>query len=318
MKTAFITGVAGQDGYYLASSLLADGYIVHGTILPDMPVPTDLEGRITFHVIDLSTAAQLRELVSSISPDEVYYLAAHHFSSQGDGNAKGLAAPFLAVNTVSPNIVLEQIKCKLPKTRFFYAASSHVFGTPQSSPQNEETPHNPTTPYAVSKSAGVMLCRYYRETHGLHISTGILYNHESPRRSADFVTTRIAQAAALASIGKKAPVQFKNLSAVVDWGAAKDYVEAMRLILKQSYGGEYVISSGVPHTIQEFAEVAFKCVGLKPDGIIIQEGSAPQTNSFPYVGDSSKIRKLCGWVPSTSFEELVREMVMSQIVLLQS
>ncbi|MBU2575062.1 MAG: GDP-mannose 4,6-dehydratase [Elusimicrobia bacterium] len=317
MKTAFITGVAGQDGYYLASSLLADGYEVHGTVLPGVPAPADLSGRISLHKMDLRAPALLGELVRTISPLEIYYLAAHHFSSQGDENAKGLAAPFLAVNVVAPNIILEQIKCKLPKTRFFYAASSHIFGAPESFPQTESATHRPNTPYAISKSAGVMLCRYYRETHGLHVSTGILYNHESPFRSADFVTTRIARAAALASIGKKEPVYFENLSAVVDWGAAKDYVAAMCLLLQQPCGGEYIISSGVPRTVLEFAEAAFKCVGLKPDGIILQEDHPAQASRVPYVGDSSKIRKLCGWVPATPFKEMVREMVTAQLALLR-
>ncbi len=317
MKTAFITGVTGQDGYYLSASLLAAGYTVHGTILPDAPIPADLRGELVLHKIDLHEASLLGELVRSISPTEIYYLAAHHFSSQLDDNAKGLLAPFLAVNVVAPNVILEQIKCSLPKTRFFYAASSHVFGACESSPQTESTPHNPVTPYAISKSAGVMLCRYYRETHGLHASTGILYNHESPRRSADFVTTRIARAAALASLGKKEPVCFKNLNAVVDWGSAKDYVEAMRLMLQQSCGGEYLVSSGVPRTVAEFAEIAFKCVGLKPDGIVIQGNPSAQTASIPYVGDSSKIRKACGWAPVISFEEMVGDMVTTQVALLR-
>ena len=215
----------------MASSLLSDGYEVHGTVLPSVQVSEDFCSRITIHQIDLSKPVLLSELVCSICPTEIYYLAAHHFSSQGDENAKGLPAPFLAVNVVAPNIILEQIKRKLPKTWFFYAASSHIFGVPEYFPQTEATPHKPTNPYAISKSAGVMLCRYYRETHGLYVSTGILYNHESPRRSADFVTTRIARAAALASIGKKEPVYIENLGAVVDWGAAKDYVAAMRILL---------------------------------------------------------------------------------------
>lgn len=317
MKTALITGVAGQDGYYLALSLLKDGYTIHGTVLPGIPIRCDLDKRIILHEVDLREPALLSELVQVISPVEVYYLSAHHFSSQGNENYNGLAAPFLAVNVIAPNIILELIKSRLPTTRFFYAASSHVFGAPVSFPQAESTPHNPSTPYAISKSSGVMLCRYYRETHGLHISSGILYNHESPLRSPDFVTTRIARAAALASLGKMEAVRFKNLSAVVDWGAAKDYVTAMRLLLKQPYGGEYIISSGIPRTVLEFAEMAFSCVGLKPDGIITQEDPPSLNSSVPYVGDNSKISKL-GWVPSVSFEELVREMVMRQLEILRN
>jgi len=317
MKIALITGVAGQDGYYLALSLLKDGYTIHGTVLPGIPARRDLDKRIILHEVDLREHALLSELVLAISPSEVYYLAAHHFPSQGNENCNGLVAPFLAVNVIAPNIILELIKSRLPATRFFYAASSHIFGSPVSFPQTESTPYNPSTPYAISKSSGVMLCRYYRETYGLHISSGILYNHESPLRPADFVTTRIARAAALASIGKKEEVRFKNLSAVVDWGAAKDYVTAMRLLLKQSHGGEYIISSGIPRTVLEFAEMAFYCVGLKPDGIITQEAHPLLHSGVPYVGDNSKISKL-GWVPSITFEELVREMVIGQLETLQN
>ncbi|HBW21911.1 MAG: hypothetical protein A2X28_02065 [Elusimicrobia bacterium GWA2_56_46] len=318
MKKALITGVAGQDGYYLSELLLRNGYQVHGVTLPGIPLPADLRGRIAIHEMDLRTPEPLARLVREIAPDEVYYLAAHHFSSQGEENRNGLAAPFLAVNLVAVNIILETIKLNLPQTRFFYAASAHIFGTPDSFPQTELTPHRPVTPYAISKSAGVMLCRYYRETHGLHASVGILYNHESSRRAADFVTTRIAKAAALASLGKGTPVYFRNIHAVVDWGAAKDYVEAMWRLLQQPSGNECVISSGVARTVWEFAEVAFKCGGLKPDGVILQENSSTPIESVPYVGDSSKIRKLCGWFPAVSFEDLVREMVMNQLALLRN
>lgn len=317
MKSALITGVAGQDGYYLASLLLSQGYRVHGVVLPGTGPLTGVYDKVLLHEADLSEEAHLTGLLREAAPDEVYYLAAHHFSSQGDENRKGMAGPFLSVNLLAPNTILEAIKCSHPRTRFFYAASSHVFGTPDSSPQNEFTPHKPGTPYAISKSAAVMLCRYYRETHGLHASAGILYNHESPLRPLDFVTARLARAAACAATGKGSPAYFKDLSAVVDWGAAKDYVRAMWLILQQEKGGEYIIASGVPRTIRDFAETAFSSVGLKSEKFIYQDNSAAKSSVAPYVGDSSRVHAVCGWTLAISFEEMVAEMVKHHVSLLK-
>lgn len=313
MKKAFITGITGQDGSYLAELLLENGYKVCGTMLPGTTLPAELVGRVGIFEIDLCESAELARLVHTVSPDEVYHLAAHHFSSQGDENRKGLAGPFLSVNLVAANTMLEFIKCERPRSRFFYAASAHIFGSPDSCPQTEQTPHRPETAYAISKSAGVLLCRYYRETHGLHASAGILYNHESPRRTADFVTMRIARAAALASMGRGEPLYLKNIRAVVDWGAARDYVGAMRLLLQQPSGSECLISSGVPRTVWELAEEAFNSVGLKADKFVFQAENIIQSDSVPYVGDNSKIREICGWIPTISFSKMVAEMVQFQL-----
>jgi len=315
-KKVLIAGYAGQDGYYLSKLLSKKGYSVYGV---DRTVcPESLENMSGTAQIELSNAEQFVEYVKEIMPDEIYYLAAHHFSSQGDQNRCGKMSPFLSVNLITPNAILEFIKDNLPTCRFFYAASAHIFGIPESSPQNETTPHNPDTPYAISKSSAVQLCRYYRRTHGIFAVSGILYNHESPRRDSSFVTTQIANAAASAALGVKKTLILRDLAAIVDWGAAEDYVNAMWLTLQQNDPDEYIISSGIARTVMEFATEAFSVFGLKADEHIIQEPNMALTNRIPYVGDNSKIKELCGWEPAVEFKVLVNQMVDAQLISIRS
>jgi GDPmannose 4,6-dehydratase len=212
-----------------------------------------------------------------------------------------------------PNEVLVVLQEELRDTRFFYAASAHIFGRPDGFPQNERTPFRPDTPYAISKTAGVHLCRYYRETHRLHTVSGILYNHESPRRSESFVTARIARAAAMASRGKGAPLFLRDLQATADWGAAEDYVDAMWRTLQLPAGDEFVISTGIPRTVMDFAREAFAAVGLRADDYVFQSPGTSGSGSIPYVGDHTKIRRACGWQPVKTFASLVKEMVEARI-----
>ena len=193
---------------------------------------------------------------------------------------------FLAVNVLSPRNVLHVISDSLPGCRFFYAASAHVFGIPAECPQTELTPMRPNTLYGMTKNMGLFLCRYYRETMSLHASSGILYNHESPKRGASFVTSRIARAAALSHLGESQPLRLLNVDAMVDWGAAQDYVRAMWLMLKQPQGDDFIISTGNGRTVREFADVAFGCLGLRADNIICRErtGGSVQ-DKLPYIGD---------------------------------
>jgi GDPmannose 4,6-dehydratase len=196
-----------------------------------------------------------------------------------------------------------------------YAASSYIFGKPDVSPQTEITPHRPNTPYGVSKTAAVLLCRYYREVHKLYTVAGILYNHESPRRSAGFVTTQIARAAALAACGKAEPLILKDLNFVVDWGAAEDYVDAMWRTLQQSSGDEYIISTGIPRTVGDFAREAFGAVGLKSEEYVFQQQDVSSGKNKPYIGNNLKIKRMCGWEPTKAFASLVKEMVDAQLLL---
>lgn len=314
MKQALIIGAAGQDGYYLTRLLAHKGYAVYGadrfisTICPEQMQM--MSGMLE---VELPQTGVLEKYIREIKPNEIYYLAAHHFSSQGQENLAGMVSPFLTVNLITPNEVLQVLKCDLPTCRFFYAASAHIFGLPDVCPQTELTPHRPSTPYSISKSAGLLLCRYYREIHKIHAVTGILYNHESPRRPSSFVTTQIARAAAIALLRKGERLILRDLNAVVDWGAAEDYVEAMWLTLQQSAGDEYIISTGKPRSVMDFAIEAFSAVGLNAEEHVFQEKNLQPFSYVPYIGDNSKIRNVCGWKPTKTFASLVREMVKFQL-----
>lgn len=319
MKRALITGVAGQDGSYLAEFLFDKGYEVHGIARSSSTITQVLRERLkSVSVIDLAKPQSLKKVIREIRPDEVYHLAAHHFSSQGTQNRTGELDPFISINLMAANVMLEVMRYKLPESRFFYAASAHIFGAPTVSPQTESTPLLPDTPYAISKSAGVHLCRYFREKHNVYASTGILYNHESPRRPSSFVTTQIARCATLAYVGKPEPIIIRDLDAVVDWGAAQDYVRAMWLTLQQSLGDDYIIASGVPRTVRDFAEAAFECVNLNADDFVFQDQKKVEDKRLPYIGDSSKVRQMCEWEPCISFHELVKEMVDYQLYCLKA
>lgn len=313
-KRALITGVNGQDGSYLAELLLAHGYGVIG--LDRNPPPQDLPSLAALDghlVVDLIEPGSLEAAVRQVRPDELYHLAAHHFSSQTDENRTGPLEPFLRVNLIAPSEALEFIATELPSCRFFYAASAQVFGAPSSWPQNESTPRNPDTPYGISKSAGMDVCRYFRTHRGVFASVGILYNHESPRRGDSFITTQIARAAARAARGLPSRLVLKDLEAVVDWGAAQDYVRAMWLTLQQPGADDYIIASGKGRTVREFAEEAFSVVGMHAADRVTQETPKAHSRGVPYVGDSSRIREVGGWEPVISFGELVRSMVEAQL-----
>jgi len=314
MTTALITGVSGQDGYYLSRLLLENGYTVHGVARSSTNLPVELRDRLaTFTPMDLRTPAPLADVVRQLKPDEIYHLAAHHFSSEGDENIAGELDPFMSVNFAAAETVLNVLRYELRQAKFFYAASAHVFGDPEKFPQTERTPMRPDTPYAISKTAGVHLCHYYRKRHGIFAVAGILYNHESPRRSSSYITTQVAEAAAKASLGQAVSLEIRDLDAVVDWGAAEDYVAAMWLSLQQHDPDTYIIASGIVRTVRDLVTHAFDAVGLEADGYVVssrtESGSEART---PYIGDASKIRMSCSWEPTLSFRELVRSMVEAQ------
>lgn len=320
LRKALIIGIAGQDGYFLSELLLnKKNYQVHGVDRTN-DLPFELKQNVaSVTVVDLENPGQIREIVETIRPDEIYFLAAHHFSSQDEEEQTGSLLPFIRVNLVAVDEILQVLAGDLKESRFFYAASSHVFGRPAVSPQTELTPQRPETPYGISKSSALHVCRYYREKYGLYTSAGILYNHESIRRGMSFITKQIACAAALGFSGKPEKIHVRDLDAVVDWGAAEDYVRAMWLTLQQSRGDEYIVATGVPHTVREFAQRAFSLVGLDFKKFVIQENGFSALRQYPpYVGDPSKIKKMCGWEPRISFEDLVRNMVNYEIAKIQS
>lgn len=314
-KDILIFGINGQDGYYLADLFLNEGYRVHGVIRSPSKVPAQLKKRLrSLSVIDLRKPKNLQNVLLHIKPLEIYYLAAAHCSSESNNNFSISLNEFVSLNVLVPNIILDTMKTeKMRKTRFFYASSCHIFGFPEKAPQTEKTPQRPNTPYGITKAAGLNLCSYYRKFYGLYASVGILYNHESPRRSLDFVTAKIARCAALAYLGKPEKIIIRNLNAVVDWGAAEDYVKAMRAIMKQPSGDAYIISSGKQRTVWDFAKIAFGYVNMNGKDFIIQKNKNKKNIHLPYVGDNSKIKRTCHWKPTTPFHDMVKGMVDAHI-----
>ncbi|MHB8130368.1 MAG: GDP-mannose 4,6-dehydratase [Mobilitalea sp.] len=313
-KQALITGCSGQDGSYLAEYLYSKGYNVHGVDRSFEHLPPQVKDIISeLHEIDLTKPKLLKKLILKILPDEIYHLAAYHFSSQEDGNAKMSFEPFNSINLLATNEILDTIRCDLIKCRLFYASSSHIFGKVDNYPQNETTPYRPNSLYAITKAAGNELCKFYREYYGVYASVGILYNHESPRRPLSFVTSQIAEAAAKASRGMQGRLMLRDLDAIVDWGAAQDYVRAIWLTLQQPCSDDYVIASGVPRRVHEFSRAAFDYVGLNVNDYIFQDEAVKKNEGLPYVGDSAKIQSKCGWRPVIFFNDLVIDMVKAHI-----
>jgi len=263
-------------------------------------------------MLDVCDSHCLHELIAEVSPDEVYYLAAYHHSAEQPkplGETVGLS---LAVNAQGLNNVLAAI-VDLPasKPRVFYAASSRVFGEPPGDVQDENTPLAPLCAYGISKAAGIHLCRYYRQEHQVYASTGILYNHESPLRSKHFVTRKIVRAAVRISSGLERELVLGDLDARVDWGWAPDYVEAMHAILNLACPDDFVLATGILHSVREFAEIAFSAVGLDWREYVVERHDVLDGRRAvkPLCGNAEKLQTATGWRPRVSFEEMVRTMI---------
>lgn len=307
-KRALVIGAGGQDGTLLCRLLVRVGYEVHGVFggtVGSKPA-TDLASAQTIRLPD---AAPIEDLVRRIVPDEIYYLAAHHFSSETDRNCKSELDPFLAVNTIGLRDVLKSVKDHATDARTFYAASAQVFGQPERSPQNERCRQRPITPYGISKSAGIDICRHYREIHGLFVAAGILYNHESNHRPAGYLSAKVCRAAADAARGSREPLVLADMDAVGDWGAAEDYVVAMRTILQQEKSEEFVIATGRGRTVREFVATAFDYVGVPWEGLAVEAPGKRNVSRFPYVGDTRHLTQVTGWRPQISFQEMVAGMI---------
>lgn len=317
MKKALITGIAGQDGSYLAEFLLDKGYEVYGVTRSRSALPEHIGKRITnCYEADITKPNSLKRIIMDILPDEIYHLAAYHFSSQNEGNKKKSFSKFYLINLLATNEILETIRSYLPNCRFFYASSCQIFGKANSSPQSEETSFRPDSLYSISKAAGTNICQFYRDHHNIYTSVGILYNHESVRRPISFVTTQIAESAAKASLGHPTKLELRDIEAQTDWGAAQDYVRAMWLTLQLQKGDDYIISSGVAHSVGEFAEIAFKSVGLHSTDYVFQNPNLKREPRTAFVGDNTKIKNECNWKPVITFENLVKDMVQAQITRL--
>ncbi len=313
MKRALITGITGQDGSYLAEHLLSLGYEVHGLVRQtNLENPgrdakaSNILDRCTLHVVSLDSFHGLFRLISKLKFDECYHLGSVSFV--GEHLADGFHTIFS--NTSGAHYLLAALHECQPECRFYFAGSSEMFGRPTTVPQNEGTPFLPRNPYGISKVTSHHLVRNYRETYGMYCATGILYNHESPRRRPEFVTRKITRAVARIAKGLQTKLELGNLDARRDWGYAPDYVRAMHLMLQHPEPHDYVVATGLLHMVRDFCQIAFARVGLSPDDHVVSEKKffRPE-DPVPLVGDATKIRNLRGWAPSRSFEEVVREMV---------
>jgi GDPmannose 4,6-dehydratase len=310
-RRALVIGIAGQDGSLLSELLLHEGYEVFGVVR--QPVSTHFPNLAGFRAeLDLAQADVLDELslvdvLTASRPDEVYNLAAPSFVPMS-WRQPVLTAEFAAVGCTA---LLEAIRRVDAGIRFYQASSSEIFGEPREVPQHEETPLAPVTPYGVAKAYAHFITRSYRRRYGLHGSSGILYNHESPRRPLDFVTRKISHAAASISLGLERDVSLGNLDARRDWGYAGDYVRAMWLMLQQDEPDDYVIASGASHSVRELVECAFAHAGLDwQEHVRIDESLVRgKAELYDLVGDPSRARERLGWSPTVDFDELVHLLV---------
>lgn len=321
-KKALVTGITGQDGSYLVELLLKKGYEVHGIVrrvaLEDparrLCRLKDVIGRLNLHAGSLESYASIFNIVETIRPDECYHLAAQSFVSYS------FEDEFSTINTNINGVmhVLSAIRQRAPKCKFYFAGSSEMFGKVRETPQNEETPFHPRSPYGISKVAGFDLARNYREAYGIFAVSGILFNHESPRRGFEFVTRKISNGAAEIKLGFSRELRIGNLEAKRDWGFADDYVKAMWLMLQQDKPDDYVIATGEAHTVKEFVELAFKYVGLNwKDYVVVDKNFYRPAEVNILLGDYSKAKKKLNWEPKVKFEELVKMMVHSDLKRLQ-
>jgi GDPmannose 4,6-dehydratase len=310
MKRALITGVTGQDGSYLAEFLLQKGYEVYGIVRRSSVEKADrllhLLDKITFVQGDLLDATSLMSALRQARPHEVYNLAAQSFVPTS-WNQPVLTAEFTALGVTR---LLEAIRAVDPQIRFYQASSSEMFGKPVQVPQCETTPFHPRSPYGVAKVYGHHITVNFRESYGLFACSGILFNHESPRRGLEFVTRKVTHAAARIKLGQMREVPLGNLEAKRDWGFAGDYVEAMWLMLQEEEPDDYVVASGVAHSVTELVATAFECVGLEwREFVKVDESFLRPAEVDHLVGDASKARKKLGWQARVSFEELIAMMV---------
>lgn len=318
MRKALILGINGQDGSYLADFLLSKGYKVYGLIRRTSTLNVDnIKHRLNeIQLIsgDLLDLGALITAIKDIQPDEVYNLAAQSFVPTS------WVQPILTGQTTGLGVtnILEAIRLVKPDTKFYQASSSEMFGKVMETPQNENTPFYPRSPYGVAKVYGHWITVNYRESYNLFACSGILFNHESPRRGLEFVTRKVSHAVARIKLGLQKELRMGNLDSKRDWGFAGDYVKAMWLMLQQDNPDDYVVATGETHTVQELVEVAFDYVGMNwEDFVIIDPKFIRPAEVDLLLGDPGKARETLGWSPEVTFEELVQMMVESDLRLLK-
>jgi len=318
LPKALITGITGQDGSYLAEALLRKGYEVVGMVRRSSTVNYEriahIQGSIDFVNGDLLDQISLIDAIKIHEPDEIYNLAAQSFVQTSFGQ------PVLTGETTALSVtrMLDAIRIVNPTIRFYQASSSEMFGKVAEVPQTEATPFHPRSPYGVAKVYGHWITVNYRESYNLHASSGILFNHESPRRGLEFVTRKISYGAASIKLGLEEKLSLGNLDAKRDWGFAGDYVEAMWMMLQQEQPDDYVICSGMTHSVREFCDLAFSHLGLNyEDHVVVDEQFFRPAEVDLLVGDYGKANRVLAWEPSTSFKDLVAMMVEADLALLE-
>ncbi|MGB5301979.1 MAG: GDP-mannose 4,6-dehydratase [Gemmatimonadota bacterium] len=317
MKTALITGITGQDGSYLADFLLDKGYDVHGTVrrssVEKFERIAHIRDRITLHQMDLLDQLSIITVLEEVEPWEVYNLAAQSFVPTS-WNQPLLTGEFTALGVTR---MLEGVRSVNPDIKFYQASSSEMFGMVRHSPQNEETPFYPRSPYGVAKVYGHFITVNYRESYDLFAASGILFNHESPRRGLEFVSRKITDAVARIKLGKQQTLHLGNLDAQRDWGYAGDYVDAMWRMLQHDEPQDFVIGTGVMHSVRDLVRLAFSHVGLDWEEYVFEDPTLHRPAEVEHLlADASKAKRLLGWEPVVDFEELVKMMVDSDIALL--
>jgi GDPmannose 4,6-dehydratase len=317
-KRALITGVTGQDGSYLAEFLLEKGYRVFGLIRrsssPNYERIEHIRNKVELIQGDLLDQNSLIEAIQCTKPDEVYNLGAQSFVPTS-WNQPVLTGEFTALGVTR---ILEAVRVVNPKIKFYQASSSEMFGAVQEVPQNEKTPFYPKSPYGVAKVYGHYITVNYRESYGIFACSGILFNHESPRRGLEFVTRKVSHGVAKIKLGFEKELRMGNLDSQRDWGYAKEYVEAMWLMLQQDEPEDYVVATGKAHTVRKLLQIAFSCVGLNWENhVVIDENLIRPAEVNRLLGDASKAREKLRWSPKVSFEELVAMMVELDLKRLQ-
>lgn len=324
MKRALVTGINGQDGSYLAELLLSKGYEVHGVIrrssIENSTKMSNLKNsiaRIKLHTCSLDNHLAVYKLIAAVQPDECYHLAASSFVNYSFEDEVSI----ITTNFTITHYILSSIKELCPQCKVYFAGSSEMFGNADHTPQNEETKFNPRSIYGIAKLSSYHVVKNYREHHGLYACTGFTYNHESPRRSHAFVTRKITSGVAQIAIGLTHKIELGNLDAIRDWGYAPEYVEAMWLMLNNPHGPrDYVIATGIPHSVKDVLTFAFAIVGLDYQNYI-----DTQNNEFfrpgeqvPLIGNPSNIYQDLGWYNTVKLEHIIEEMVNNDLNLLKS
>ncbi len=322
MKRALLTGITGQDGSYLAELLLDKGYEVHGIVRrvaiedPEHRLwrILHLKDRLHLHAASLESLPSIYRVFKAVSPDECYHLAAQSFVAYSFEDEFST----LNANINGTHHVLAALRDCTPQCRYYFAASSEMFGKAREVPQTESTPFHPRSAYGISKVAGFYLTMNYREAYGVRAASGILYNHESPRRGFEFVTRKISSHAARIKLGLAKEVRLGNLDVRRDWGHAREYVKAMWMMLQQDEPEDYVIATGEQHSVREFAEAAFSRLGLDyRDHVVVDPQFLRPAEVDTLLGDAAKAKKKLGWTYGLTFKDLVHEMVDADLARLQ-